>query len=88
MRSDGLVDYGSVVLPQHAMLCVDGERHHAAQRPQREPGAAGAPAQCPHAAGSTGKGGVLPEGQHGHHPGWAFVSGRRTGRSIMFSLEA
>jgi len=40
-----------------------------------------------YAAGSTGQGGVLLEG-HGHHLGWAFVSGRRAGRSIMGSLEA
>jgi succinate dehydrogenase/fumarate reductase flavoprotein subunit len=31
------------------------------------------------AAGSTGQGGVLLEG-HGHHIGWAMVSGRRAGR--------
>lgn len=33
-----------------------------------------------YAAGSTGQGGVLLEG-HGHHIGWAFVSGRKAGRS-------
>lgn len=32
-----------------------------------------------YAAGSTGQGGVLLEG-HGHHLGWAFVSGRLAGR--------
>jgi len=32
------------------------------------------------AAGSTGQGGVLLEG-HGHHIGWAFVSGRIAGRN-------
>jgi fumarate reductase flavoprotein subunit len=37
-------------------------------------------------AGSTGQGGLLIEG-HGHHLGWAFVSGRRSGRSIMGTLE-
>jgi fumarate reductase flavoprotein subunit len=37
-------------------------------------------------AGSTGQGGLLIEG-HGHHLGWAFVSGRRAGRSIMGTLE-
>lgn len=38
------------------------------------------------AAGSNGQGGLLIEG-HGHHIGWAFVSGRRTGRSVMGTLE-
>jgi hypothetical protein len=32
-----------------------------------------------YAAGSTGQGGLLLKG-HGHHLGWAFVSGRRAGR--------
>ena len=35
------------------------------------------------AAGSSGQGGVLLEG-HGHHIGWAFVSGRLAGRSAAF----
>jgi fumarate reductase flavoprotein subunit len=39
-----------------------------------------------YAAGSAGQGGLLIEG-HGHHLGWAFVSGRRAGRSIMGTLE-
>jgi fumarate reductase flavoprotein subunit len=38
------------------------------------------------AAGSTGQGGLLIEG-HGHHLGWAFVSGRRAGRSVMGTLQ-
>lgn len=33
-----------------------------------------------YAAGSTGQGGLLLKG-HGHHLAWAFVSGRRAGRS-------
>jgi fumarate reductase flavoprotein subunit len=33
------------------------------------------------AAGSNGQGGILLEG-HGHHIGWAFVSGRLAGKSI------
>lgn len=33
------------------------------------------------AAGSNGQGGILLEG-HGHHIGWAFVSGRLAGQSI------
>jgi predicted oxidoreductase len=32
------------------------------------------------AAGSTGQGGLLLEG-HGHHLGWAFISGRIAGRN-------
>ena len=32
-----------------------------------------------YAAGSNGQGGMLLEG-HGHHLGWAFVSGRLAGR--------
>jgi succinate dehydrogenase/fumarate reductase flavoprotein subunit len=36
------------------------------------------------AAGSSGQGGVLLEG-HGHHIGWAFVSGRIAGRSAAFN---
>lgn len=42
--------------------------------------AAGAPIAGLYAAGSAGQGGVLLEG-HGHHLGWAFVSGRLAGRS-------
>jgi len=33
-----------------------------------------------YAAGSAGQGGLLLEG-HGHHLGWAFISGRLAGRS-------
>jgi fumarate reductase flavoprotein subunit len=40
----------------------------------------GAPIPGLYAAGSTGQGGVLLEG-HGHHLGWAFVSGRIAGAS-------
>ena len=36
------------------------------------------------AAGSTGQGGVLLEG-HGHHLGWAFISGRIAGRHAAFA---
>lgn len=36
-----------------------------------------------YAAGSTGQGGVLLEG-HGHHLGWAFISGRIAGRNAAF----
>ena len=40
-----------------------------------------------YAAGSTGQGGLLLEG-HGHHIGWAFVSGRLAGRQAMAAGEA
>lgn len=40
-----------------------------------------------YAAGSTGQGGVLLEG-HGHHIGWAFVSGRIAGRNAAGTKSA
>lgn len=40
-----------------------------------------------YAAGSTGQGGLLLEG-HGHHLGWAFVSGRRAGRNAALEVPA
>ncbi|MGE0700274.1 MAG: FAD-dependent oxidoreductase [Hyphomicrobiaceae bacterium] len=40
-----------------------------------------------YAAGSTGQGGVLLEG-HGHHLGWAFVSGRIAGRHAALDVGA
>jgi succinate dehydrogenase/fumarate reductase flavoprotein subunit len=43
-------------------------------------GPSGTPIPGLFAAGSTGQGGVLLEG-HGHHLGWAFVSGRIAGRN-------
>jgi succinate dehydrogenase/fumarate reductase flavoprotein subunit len=38
-----------------------------------------------YAAGSNGQGGVLLEG-HGHHLGWAFISGRIAGRNAAFEV--
>jgi hypothetical protein len=38
-----------------------------------------------YAAGSNGQGGVLLEG-HGHHLGWAFISGRIAGRNAAFAV--
>lgn len=38
-----------------------------------------------YAAGSNGQGGVMLEG-HGHHLGWAFVSGRIAGRHAAFDV--
>jgi succinate dehydrogenase/fumarate reductase flavoprotein subunit len=38
-----------------------------------------------YAAGSTGQGGLLLEG-HGHHLGWAFISGRIAGRSAALGV--
>ena len=40
-----------------------------------------------YAAGSTGQGGLLLEG-HGHHLGWAFISGRIAGRSAAFAVPS
>jgi succinate dehydrogenase/fumarate reductase flavoprotein subunit len=39
-----------------------------------------------YAAGSTGQGGLLLEG-HGHHLGWAFISGRIAGRNAAFEIH-
>ena len=39
-----------------------------------------------YAAGSTGQGGLLLEG-HGHHLGWAFISGRLAGRNAAQAVE-
>jgi succinate dehydrogenase/fumarate reductase flavoprotein subunit len=39
-----------------------------------------------YAAGSTGQGGVLLEG-HGHHLGWAFISGRIAGRNAAYQAS-
>jgi len=44
-------------------------------------GANDAPIPGLYAAGSAGQGGLLLEG-HGHHLGWAFVSGRMAGRNV------
>ncbi len=38
-----------------------------------------------YAAGSTGQGGLLLEG-HGHHLGWAFISGRIAGRNAASAI--
>ncbi len=40
-----------------------------------------------YAAGSTGQGGLILEG-HGHHLGWAFVSGRLAGRNAALNVAA
>ncbi|MGD9805679.1 MAG: FAD-dependent oxidoreductase [Hyphomicrobiaceae bacterium] len=50
-------------------------------------GKSGTPIPGLYAAGSTGQGGVLLEG-HGHHLGWAFVSGRIAGRNAALEIEA
>lgn len=39
-----------------------------------------------YAAGSTGQGGLLLEG-HGHHLGWAFISGRLAGRNAAENVR-
>jgi len=48
---------------------------------------AGQPIPGLYAAGSAGQGGVLLEG-HGHHLGWAFVSGRLAGRHAALGDKA
>ena len=50
-------------------------------------GPGGAPIPGLFAAGSTGQGGLLLEG-HGHHLGWAFVSGRIAGRHAALQAPA
>ena len=45
----------------------------------------GAPIPGLYAAGSTGQGGLLLEG-HGHHLGWAFISGRIAGRHAAHAV--
>jgi succinate dehydrogenase/fumarate reductase flavoprotein subunit len=40
-----------------------------------------------YAAGSNGQGGVLLEG-HGHHLGWAFISGRIAGRNAAAATQS
>ncbi|HEV7803589.1 MAG TPA: FAD-dependent oxidoreductase [Burkholderiales bacterium] len=45
----------------------------------------GSPIPGLYAAGSTGQGGLLLEG-HGHHLGWAFISGRIAGRNAAFEV--
>ena len=50
-------------------------------------GADGAPIAGLFAAGSTGQGGLILEG-HGHHLGWAFISGRIAGRHAAMNVDA
>jgi succinate dehydrogenase/fumarate reductase flavoprotein subunit len=45
----------------------------------------GSPIPGLYAAGSTGQGGLLLEG-HGHHLGWAFISGRIAGRHAAYAV--
>ena len=40
-----------------------------------------------YAAGSAGQGGLLLEG-HGHHLGWAFISGRIAGRNAAYQVKS
>ena len=61
----------SVFVHNEGGLAVD-ERHRVLGRED-------APIAGLYAAGATGQGGLLLKG-HGHHLGWAFVSGRRAGR--------
>ena len=47
----------------------------------------GSPIRGLYAAGSAGQGGLLLEG-HGHHLGWAFISGRIAGRNAAFDVPS
>jgi len=59
---------------------VHAEGGLAVDHEHRVLGAGDRPIPGLYAAGSTGQGGLLLKG-HGHHLGWAFVSGRRAGRN-------
>jgi len=64
---------------------VHAEGGLAVDREHRVLGVGDKPIAGLYAAGATGQGGLLLKG-HGHHLGWAFVSGRRAGRNA--ALEA
>jgi succinate dehydrogenase/fumarate reductase flavoprotein subunit len=63
---------------------VHAEGGLAVDREHRVLGADDRPIAGLYAAGSTGQGGLLLKG-HGHHLGWAFVSGRRAGRNAALA---
>ena len=63
---------------------VHAEGGLAVDREHRVLGADDKPIAGLYAAGSTGQGGLLLKG-HGHHLGWAFVSGRRAGRNAALA---
>jgi len=68
-----------VALGPVCAVFVHAEGGLAVDEQHRVLGAGDVPIAGLYAAGSTGQGGLLLKG-HGHHLGWAFVSGRRAGR--------
>ena len=64
---------------------VHAEGGLAVDREHRVLDASDEPIKGLYAAGSTGQGGLLLRG-HGHHLGWAFVSGRRAGRNAARAI--
>jgi succinate dehydrogenase/fumarate reductase flavoprotein subunit len=66
---------------------VHAEGGLAVDHEHRVLGASDAPIPGLYAAGSTGQGGLLLKG-HGHHLGWAFVSGRRAGRNAALAMAS
>lgn len=74
-----LVEGPFVALGPVRPVFVHSEGGLAVDEQHRVLGAGDKPLPGLYAAGSTGQGGLLLKG-HGHHLGWAFVSGRRAGR--------
>jgi succinate dehydrogenase/fumarate reductase flavoprotein subunit len=71
--------------PYHALgplksYCVFADGGLAVSEQLEVLGKDGTPIPGLYAAGSVGQGGLVLEG-HGHHLGWAFVSGRIAGRN-------
>ena len=74
-----------VALGPLSAVFVHAEGGLAVDREHRVLGVGDKPMVGLYAAGSTGQGGLLLKG-HGHHLGWAFVSGRRAGRNATLAV--
>ena len=74
-----------VALGPLSAVFVHAEGGLAVDREHRVLGVGDKPMVGLYAAGSTGQGGLLLKG-HGHHLGWAFVSGRRAGRNAALAV--
>jgi fumarate reductase flavoprotein subunit len=74
-----------VALGPLCAVFVHAEGGLAVDHEHRVLGVGDAPIPGLYAAGSTGQGGLLLKG-HGHHLGWAFVSGRRAGRNAALAV--
>jgi fumarate reductase flavoprotein subunit len=74
-----------VALGPLCAVFVHAEGGLAVDHEHRVLGAGNAPIPGLYAAGSNGQGGLLLKG-HGHHLGWAFVSGRRAGRNAALAV--